>query len=53
MVSYILYMRMRSICDQLTTIIAHIEDLELVTSRVYQSENSQGYNAPLATDITH
>ena len=46
-------MRMRSICDQLNTIIAHIEDLELVTSRVYQSENSQGYNAPLATDITH
>ena len=46
-------MRTRSICEQLTTIIAHIEDLEMVTSRVSQSEDSQGYNAPLATDITH
>ena len=46
-------MRTRSICDQLASIIAHIEDLEEVTSRVSQSENSQGYNVPLATDITH
>ena len=45
--------RLRSIWEQLTTIIAHIEDLEMVTSRVSQSEDSQGYNAPLATDITH
>ena len=45
--------RMRSICEQLSSIIAHIEDLEVVTSRVSQSENSEGYNAPLATDITH
>ena len=40
-----------SVSSQLNTIIAHIEDLEEVTSRVSQADNTTGYNEPLATEI--
>ena len=39
--------------SQLGTILAHIEDLEVVRDRVSTSDNTSGYNVPLATEINN
>ena len=39
--------------SQLGTILAHIEDLEVVRDRVSVSDNTTGYNVPLATEINN
>ena len=36
--------------EQLSAIIAHIEDLEMVNKRVRESDHSAGYMEPLASD---
>ena len=36
--------------DQLAAIIAHIEDLQVVNSRVKNSDLTEGYMNPLASD---
>ena len=40
----------KSVQEQLAAIIAHIEDLKMVNTRVRESDLSDGYIAPLASD---
>ena len=40
----------KGIGDQLAAIIAHIEDLQVVNSRVQNSDLTEGYMNPLASD---
>ena len=40
----------KTIPEQLSTIISHIEDLEMVNARVQKSDLADGYMDPLASD---
>ena len=42
----------KSIPDQLFGIFSHIEDLETITGRVMQSDNSSGYMQPLLSECS-